>query len=135
MRCNGVICRIKAEIDGTKYDVGPVKASEADKIAGWTGYTFTEWEVNLVDEGDPLAARAVLALFRLREGQRDVKFSDVEIEDLDSIDADLYDPQGRKVSIKRDEDGRVIRERGNVIFLFDGEPLDPPRPAVPAPTD
>lgn len=127
MRCNGVICRIEAQVDGTKYDVGSIKATEADKLAGWTGYTVREWEANLAWDSDPLAARGLLALMRFRQGEN-IRFSDVEIEDIDSIDARLVDPQGRTVTISFDEDGKPLLIKGQAQFLFDGEPLDPPSP-------
>lgn len=133
MRINGVICRIHAQVDGTKYEVGAIKASEADKLAGWTGYTLREWEGNLVD-GDPLAARGLLALMRFRKGEN-AKISEVEIEDLDSVEADLLDPQGRKITVDMDETGKPKMVKGSPVFLADGEPLDPPSGEKPSPTD
>lgn len=128
MRCNGVICRLKGEIDGEKFDVGPIKASEGEKITAWTGYEVREWEGKLTNS-DPLAARALLALFQFRSGTL-AKFSAIEIDDLDSVDFDLYDPAGRVVSIDVDDEGKPkVNSKGQPIFLFDGEPLDPPTAA------
>lgn len=130
MRINGVIGRIHAQIDGVKYEPGPIKASEADKITGWTGYSLREWEGNVVST-DPLALRALIALDRFRKGEH-VKISDVDIEDIDSCDADLKDEHGRVLSLKQDPDGKPLIVGGNPVLLFDGE--EDPAPLGGSPT-
>ena len=132
MRCNGVICRLRGEVDGVKYDVGPIKASEGEKITAWTGYDVREWELHLTD-ADAMAAKGLLALYEFRAG-RNVKFSALEIDDLDTVDFDLYDERGRKVSIEKADDGKPLIGKDGVTWLFDGEPLDPPA-AEASPTD
>lgn len=125
MKLGTVVARIHAQIDGTKIEPGTIKASEAEKITGWTGYSLREWEVKLVGEGDPLAARALLALMEFRKGTH-VRFSDLDVEDVDSIDADFYDDSGRKVDVKVDDDGNPVLDGGKPVILLDGEPVDPP---------
>lgn len=132
MRCNGKVCRIHATIDGQVYEPGPIKASEAEQITKWTGYGLREWE-GQVANGDPLAARGLLALVRFRKGEH-VKMADVEIEDVDSIEADLLDPDGRRVTMLMDNDGEPELRKGKPVWLFDGEEdEDPPMPQ-PSPT-
>lgn len=126
MRCNGIICRIHAQVDGTKYDVGPIKASEADKLAVWTGYPLREWELRVID-GDPLASRALLALMEFRKGNN-VRINDVEIEDIDSVSAELRDEHGRVATLAMDDQSQPRVVKGELVWDFDGEPVDPPRP-------
>lgn len=132
MKLDSVVCRLKGEIDGTKYDLGPIKASEAEKVEGWTGYSLKDFEAKLWD-GDVQAARAVRALMEFRSGTLS-RFADVDIDDVDSIDFDPYDPQGRKVTLSRDDQGKPVIEKGLAVFLFDGERLDPQRAEEASPT-
>lgn len=125
MRMQGVVCRIRAEIDGVKYEPGPIKASEAEQIQKWTGYGIREWEMAVVGENDVLALKGLLCLDRFRRGEHP-KFADVEIEDLDSVTADFYDEKGRKVTAKVDEDGKTVVVKGQSVLLFDGEEDDAP---------
>ena len=130
MRLNDVICRIRAEIDGTKYELGPIKGSEAEKITAWTGYSLREWEVAVVGEDDILAAKALIALTRFRTGEH-VKIDQVEIEDVDTIKADFYDEHGRVVTAKVDTDsGKPVLVGGKPVLLFDGEESETPTPAA-----
>lgn len=129
MNANGRICRLHAVIDGTKYEPGPIKASEAEKILAWTGLkTLREWEGEVAN-GDPLAARALIALFRFRAGEH-VRFSDIEIDDVDTIEADLRDEQGRVLGTLQDDRGRPIVRNGKQVFLFDGEEDTDPQTAA-----
>lgn len=129
MRVNGKVVRLRAVIDGTKYEPGPIKASEAEKLLGWTGYkALREWELRASD-GDPLACRALLALMEFRKGNN-VRFADVEIEDVDSCAGDLVDAQGRVMTWKLDDDGDPVLVKGLPVPLFDGE--EDPDPQVAA---
>ena len=130
MRLNGTVFRLFATIDGKVYEPGPIKASEAQKITAWTGYGVKEWEAKLVDEADPLAACALVGLYLFRAGDN-VRFSAIEIEDVDSIQASLRDEQGRTMTVKLNEtqDG-VVRVNGNPVILLDGEEQEPV-PTVP----
>lgn len=124
MRINDTVCRVSAQVDGTKYDVGPVKASEAERITNWTGYGLREWEAKLVEEVDPLAIKGLLMLFAFRAGEHR-KFSEVEVEDMDTFSADLIDERGRRVTILTKNDGTPVLEDGKPVLLFDGEPDSP----------
>lgn len=132
MRLNGQVFRLFATIDGKAYEPGPIKASEAQKITAWTGYGVKEWEANLVDNSDPLAAAALVGLVAYRAGEN-VKFSAIEIEDVDSIEATLRDDQGRTMTLKLNaaQDG-VERVNGEPVILLDGE--EATRPTVPVTT-
>lgn len=124
MRINDTVCRVRCEVDGTKYEVGPVKASEAERITAWTGYSLREWEAK-VDEGDdPLAIKGLLALMAFREGKQ-VKFADLEVQDMDSVRGELVDDRGRVVTIEVDG-GKPVIENGRVVLLFDGLRDDAP---------
>jgi hypothetical protein len=129
VRVDGIIVRVHAIIDGTKIEPGPIKASEADKLKGWTGYGLREWE-GQVAAGDPLACRGLLALMRFRQGEH-VKIADVDIDDVDTIEGSLRTEDGRELTVALDENGEPIKERGRPRFLLDGEPLDPPTAASP----
>lgn len=132
MNANGRICRLHAVIDGTKYEPGPIKASEAEKILGWTGFeALRQWEGEVAN-GDPLAARALIALMKFRQGEH-VRFGDIDIEDVDSIEADLRDEDGRVLSTKMDEQGRPVVRAGKQVFLFDGEEDTDPQMAASQP--
>lgn len=136
MRVNGKVCRLHVIVDGTKIEPGPIKASEAEKLTAWTGYGLREWEAQ-VSGGDPLAVRALLALMRFRTGEH-VRISDVDIDDVDSIEAELRDERGRVVTVKLDDQADPVVVNGQPVFLFDGEeddPLPPARAATAPPTD
>lgn len=140
MRLEGMIFRVQAEIDGTKYEPGPIKASEAEKLNGWTGYTLREWEAKLVN-GDPLAARGMLGLFRFRAGEN-VPFKSLEVNDCDSIDAAYVNEQGQVLDFKQDSDGDLVKVNGKPVMLLDGEEVQPGplakkarRGAAASPTD
>lgn len=135
MRLNGLVFRLHATIDGKTFEPGPIKASEAQKITAWTGYGVKEWESKLVDESDPLAAAALVALFAFRTGEN-VRFTAVEIEDVDSIEATLRDEQGRVLTLKINEaQDAVVRRDGQPVILLDGEEYDPPTvPATASPS-
>lgn len=120
MKINGIVCRLRAEIDGVKYEPGPIKASEAEKITAWTGLGIREWEMAVISENDATALKALLVLDRFRKGEH-VKFADVDIEDLDSVSADFYDERGRKVTAKVDGEGKTVTVNGQSVLLFDGE--------------
>jgi hypothetical protein len=124
----GIVARIHAQIDGVKYEPGPIKASEGETIAGWTGYSVKEWELHLVLESDPLAARALVGLTRLREGEKP-RFAALEVDDVDSIEAEFRDDSGRLVEFVRGEDGLPTVKNGQLVVLVDGEPVDPPTAA------
>lgn len=124
MRLNGTVFRIRAEIDGTKYEPGPIKSSEATKITAWTGYGLKEWEAKLVGEGDPLAACALMALYAFRKGEN-VRFSDLEVDDVDTIEAEFVTEAGEVMRLKLDpETQEPIMVNGLPLFTLDGE--DPP---------
>ena len=125
MRMNGVVCRIRAEIDGVKYEPGAIKASEAEQIQKWTGYDIRKWELAVVGESDVLALKGLLCLERFRRGEH-TKFDAVDIEDLDSVTADFYDERGRKVTVKLDDDGKPVLVKNQAVLLFDGEEDDAP---------
>lgn len=127
MRVGGTVVRLRAVVDGVKIEPGPVKASEVERILGWTGYrSLREWEVRASD-GDPLACRALLALMEFRQGTH-VKWDSVDIDDVDGIEADLVDDRGRVLSWQVDEDGDPVLVKGEPVPLLDGEPLDPQVP-------
>jgi hypothetical protein len=127
MRINGKACRLHAIIDGTKIEPGAIKASEAEKLLAWTGYNnLREWELRVTD-GDALACRALLALMRFRDGEH-VRIADVDIEDVDSIEADLRTEDGQVATLAVNDDGEPMVVKGELVWEFDGEPVDPPRP-------
>lgn len=127
MRVGGTVVRLRAVIDGVKIEPGPIKASEAEKILAWTGYkNVREWEIRASD-GDPEACRALLALVEFRKGNH-VRIADLDIDDVDAIEADLFDELGRVLSWQLDEDGDPVLVKGQPVPLLDGEPLDPPLP-------
>lgn len=128
MKFDGMVFRIRAEIDGTKYEPGPIRASEAEKLSAWTGYELREWEARLVS-GDPLAAKALIALERFRQGNHTAKISDVDITDVDSIDAEFVNDRGQVLTFKEDDDGNLIKVKGKAVALLDGE--EPPGPLAP----
>ena len=120
-----MVFRVHAVIDGKPYEPGPIKASEAEKITAWTGYGLKEWEVKLVGESDPLAARALLGLFEFRKGEN-VRFSALEVDDVDSIDADFKNDAGQVLAFKIGEDAKPVMKAGEPVILLDGEEYDPP---------
>lgn len=129
MKINGVVCRIRAEIDGTKYEPGPIKASEGERITSWTGMSVKEWEVAVVSEDDPSALKALICLDQFRRGEHP-EWSKVDIDDLDSVTADFYDEKGRLVRAKLDENNKPLVVNGAPVLTFDGEedvtaPLEP----------
>lgn len=129
MRINGLRIQVRAVIDGTKVQAHPIKASEAEKILAWTGYdNLQELEIRASDS-DPLACRALLALLEFRKGNH-VRFAEVDIEDVDGIEADLYDETGRVVTFATGPDGKYVVEDRKIVLLFDGE-REPAAPAVP----
>ena len=132
MRANGKVCRIYAVIDGTKYEPGPISAKEADRLTAWTGYSLREWEGEVAN-GDPLACRALICLTEFRKGNH-VRFDDIDIEDVDSIEADLKDDRGRRLSQKI-ENGQVVMRGNQPVWLFDGEEDEPDPPLAASPTD
>lgn len=123
MRINDTVLRVRCEVDGTKYEVGPVKASEAEKIQAWTGYGLREWEGKVDESEDPLAIKALLGLMRFRQGEN-VRFADLEVQDMDSVRGELVDERGRVVTILM-KDGKPALDNGRLVLLFDGEPDAP----------
>lgn len=119
-----MVFRIRAEIDGTMYEPGAIKSSEATKIMAWTGYGLKEWEAKLVGEGDPLAACALMALYGFRNGEN-VRFSELEVADVDTIEAEFVTEAGQVMRLKLDEDTQEpVMVNGLPLFTLDGE--DPP---------
>ena len=130
MRIGQHVFRISAVIDGTKIEPGAIKASEAERIEAWTGDPLRKWELK-VSDGDALACRALLALMEFRQGNH-VKIADVDIDDLDGIQADLKDEHGRALGLlKDDKTGEPIVRKGEPVWTVDGEELDPPSGAKP----
>jgi hypothetical protein len=101
----------------------------------WTGYTNRKELELRASDGDELAWRAVLALLAHRRGEN-VRFSDVDIEDVDSIEgAGLYDDAGREATLKLQDDGQPYLVNGAPVWLFDGQEADDPPPPAASPTD
>ena len=123
MRINDTVCRLRVEVDGTKIEVGPVKASEAEKITAWTGYTLREWEIKVESGGDSLALKALLALVEFRKGEHTRKLSSFDVEDMDSVKAEFVDERGRVVSTLW-KDGEPVVENNAPVLLFDGQRED-----------
>ncbi|MGZ6836779.1 MAG: hypothetical protein ACXVGE_13065 [Blastococcus sp.] len=124
MKLNGMTFRVVASIDGEVYEAGPINSAEAEKIQAWTGYGVREWEGKLVDESDPLAARGLLGLMLFRKGEN-VRFGSVVIDDVDSIEAEFQDTEGRVLSVKLDDDRKPVIVGNAPVLLLDGEEVEP----------